>query len=80
MLFPCDVAALPYDQRAIELDPNFATGNWRVGAYYDSLGEPGLGSHYLTRAFQLREHANEREKLTISAYYYQSVTGGLEKA
>ena len=35
---------------------------------------------YLTRAFQLREHASEREKQTIAAGYYMSVTGELDKA
>ncbi|MGC1648182.1 MAG: tetratricopeptide repeat protein, partial [Candidatus Sulfotelmatobacter sp.] len=73
-------AALPYDQRAIELDPNFAMGYWIIGAYYVSLGEPGRGGEYLTRAFQLREHASERERLAITAYYYRSVTGEVDKA
>jgi DNA-binding winged helix-turn-helix (wHTH) protein/tetratricopeptide (TPR) repeat protein len=73
-------AALPYDQRAIELDPNFAMGYWRVGDDYVSLGELGRASEYLTKAFQLREHASEREKLEITATYYRSVTGEVDKA
>jgi eukaryotic-like serine/threonine-protein kinase len=73
-------AALPYDQRAIELDPKFATGYSAVGNDYDSLGELGRASEYFTKAFELREHASEREKLTITADYYQNVTGELDKA
>jgi serine/threonine protein kinase/tetratricopeptide (TPR) repeat protein len=73
-------AALPYDQRAIELDPNFAMGYWAVGSEYISLGEIGRASEYYTKAFQLREHASERERLAITADYYQSVTGELDKA
>jgi serine/threonine protein kinase/tetratricopeptide (TPR) repeat protein len=73
-------AALPYHQSAIELDPNFATGYAAVGADYYSLGEVGRASEYFTKAFQLREHASEREKLTITANYYQQVTGELDKA
>jgi tetratricopeptide (TPR) repeat protein len=73
-------AALPYDQRAIELDPNFAMGYAAVGNDYFSLGELGRASEFDTKAFQLREHASEREKLVITAYYYQSVTGELDKA
>jgi tetratricopeptide (TPR) repeat protein len=69
-----------YYQRAIELDPNFAIGYRAVGADYASLGELGRASEYYTKAFQLREHASEREKLTITASYYQSVTGELDKA
>jgi eukaryotic-like serine/threonine-protein kinase len=73
-------AALPHNQRAIELDPSFAMGYWIVGEDYVNLGEPGRGGEYLTRAFQLRDHASEREKLEITAYYYGSVTGELDKA
>jgi eukaryotic-like serine/threonine-protein kinase len=73
-------AALPYDQRAIQLDPNFALGYNAVGADYASLGELGRASEYFTKAFQLREHASEWEKLSISANYYRNVTGELDKA
>jgi serine/threonine protein kinase/tetratricopeptide (TPR) repeat protein len=73
-------AALPYNQRAIELDPNFAMGYWIVGEDYVGLGQLGRGNEYLTKAFQLREHASEREKLEITAYYYRSVTGEVDKA
>jgi serine/threonine protein kinase/tetratricopeptide (TPR) repeat protein len=60
-------------QRAIELDPNFALGYWMAGSM---SGNP----KYLTRAFQLREHASEREKLTIEGGYYKDITGELDKA
>jgi eukaryotic-like serine/threonine-protein kinase len=73
-------AALPYHQRAIELDPNFAMGYRAVGADYWSLGEVGRASEYYSKAFQLREHASEREKLDIMADYYKDVTGELDKA
>jgi serine/threonine protein kinase/tetratricopeptide (TPR) repeat protein len=64
-------------QRAIELDPNFALGYWMAG---NMSMQDERQSEYLTRAFQLREHASEREKLTIAGGYYQKVTGELDKA
>jgi tetratricopeptide (TPR) repeat protein len=73
-------AALPYHQRAIELDPNFAMGYRAVGGDYFGLAELGRASDYVTQAFQLREHASEREKLAITAIYYQNVTGELDRA
>jgi serine/threonine protein kinase/tetratricopeptide (TPR) repeat protein len=73
-------AALPYDHRAIQLDPNFALGYVAVGTDYNSLNEVGRASEYFTKAFQLREHASEREKLAIAATYYRNVTGELDKA
>jgi tetratricopeptide (TPR) repeat protein len=71
-------AALPYHQRAIQLDPNFAMGYDAVGSDYFGLGELGRASEYFTTAFDLREHASEREKLTITAGYYSNVTGEVE--
>ena len=71
---------LPYHQRAIQLDPNFAMGHEAVGTDYVGLSELGRASEYFSRAFELRDHASEREKLTITADYYQNVSGELEKA
>ena len=73
-------AGLPYYQRAIQLDPNFAMGYLSLGDDYGNSGETGRASEYFTKAFQLREHASEREKLTIAALYYENVTGELDKS
>jgi len=73
-------AALPYHQRAIELDPNFALAYRILGGDYNSLGQVGRATEYYTRAFQLREHASALEKLSIDAAYYRNVTGELDKA
>ncbi len=73
-------AALPHVLHAIELDPNFAVGYLAAGIDYSNLGELSRASVYLTKAFQLREHANEREKLVISGDYYSIVTGELDKS
>jgi tetratricopeptide (TPR) repeat protein len=73
-------AALPYYQSAIQLDPNFAMGYAAVGDRYVDLSEVARASEYFSKAFQLREHASEQEKLEIAANYYESVTGELDKA
>jgi len=73
-------ASLAYDQHAIELDPNFAIGYEAIGGDYGSLGEVSRAGEYYTKAFHLREHASEREKLRITGQYYQNVTGELDKA
>jgi Tfp pilus assembly protein PilF len=73
-------AAVPYYQHAIELDPNFALGYLAVGDAYYSMAQVGRASEYLTKAFQLRDHASERERLKIAAQYNELVTGELEKA
>jgi serine/threonine protein kinase/tetratricopeptide (TPR) repeat protein len=73
-------AALPHDQRAIELDPNFAMGYHAVAGDYYGLGEIGRASEYFDKAYELREHASEREKLLIAGDYALNVTGELDKA
>ncbi len=73
-------AALPYHQRALELDPDFAMAYWAAGIDYSNLGDLETARGYITKAFQLREHASEQEKLTIMASYYFLATGELDKA
>jgi serine/threonine protein kinase len=73
-------AALPYNQRAIELDPNFVMAYRSVGGVYLTLGQVERSREYISKAFQLREHASEREKLEITGDYYEFVTGELDKA
>ena len=73
-------AGLRYHQRAIELDANFAMAYFATAVDYQPLGEMGRASEYFRKAFELREHASEREKLSITAAYYNHVTGELDKA
>ncbi len=73
-------AALPYHHRAIELDPKFALCYRMLGGDYNALGQLGRAIQYYTRAFELRDHASKREKLSIDAAYYRNATGELDKA
>ena len=73
-------AAIPFFNRAVELDPNFAAAYSALGISYTNLREPGLATQNLQKAYDLRDRVSEREKLRISANYYLLVTGELEKA
>jgi tetratricopeptide (TPR) repeat protein len=75
--------ALPFLKRAIELDPNFAMANARLGEIYSSGGPTSndhLAKESLTRAFLLRDLASEREKLYLASTYYENATRELDKA
>jgi tetratricopeptide (TPR) repeat protein len=74
-----NTARLSYDLRAIELDPNFALAY--VGAGQSCLNEGQLekGIEYISRAFELQDHATALERLEIAATYYYGVTGELNK-
>jgi tetratricopeptide (TPR) repeat protein len=75
-----DAAAVPLFKRAIELDPNFAIAYTSMGTSYSNLRQDGLARENLTKAFQLRERASQREQFEIAATYYSLVTGELQKA
>ncbi len=74
------LAAIPFFNRAIELDPDFSAAYAALGISYSNLREPGLASQNLTKAYDLRDKVSERERFRISATYYLLVTGELEKA
>jgi eukaryotic-like serine/threonine-protein kinase len=73
-------AALPFFQRAAQLDPNFAMGYWAIGITYSNLGESALSAENGRKAFALRAGVSEREKLLIEGNYYASVSRDLTKA
>lgn len=75
-----EIAALPFFERATELDPNFAAAYAALGRTYVALGEPGLAERSMVKAYELREHVSEREKFLITAGYHIGFTGDLEKA
>jgi eukaryotic-like serine/threonine-protein kinase len=72
-------AAIPFLQRAVELDPNFAMAYARLGALYAGNDAP-LSAENVYKAYELREKVTERERLYIEAHYYRDVTGEQDKA
>jgi serine/threonine protein kinase/tetratricopeptide (TPR) repeat protein len=73
-------AAVPFFQRAISLDPNFAMAYARLGTSYSNLSETSRAAENFRKAYELRERVSEREKLYIAAHYQQQVLGNLEAA
>ena len=73
-------AALPFFQRAVELDPNFAMAYARMSLHYWALTQVGPSADTARNAYALRERVSERERLLIEGNYYFFATGELEKA
>ncbi len=65
-----DIAAMPFYQRAIELDPNFALAHLRLGVVAGNTGQTSLATKEVQKAFELRDRTSEYERLYITAYYY----------
>ncbi len=71
--------AIPFLKRATDTDPNFALAYGRMGSMYYNLRQYELAAEASQKAFDLRDRVSERERLYISAGYYDNITGELEK-
>ena len=65
---------------ATDLDPQFAIAYARLGISYSWRGDYALSKQALSRAFDLRNRATDRERLYIASRYYYNVTGEIPQA
>ena len=72
--------SVPPFKRAIELDPRFAIAYSDLGVIYSNLGEPGLSAAACRRSYELRDLADEPDRLFITARYHTQVTGDLHES
>lgn len=68
------LAAIPFLERAIAIDPNFAMAYDYTGIAYDVAGDLARSREYAKQAFRLIDRVSEYERDEIAAYYY--VTAG----
>jgi serine/threonine protein kinase/predicted Zn-dependent protease len=74
-----DLAAIPLYERAVELDPNFASAYVGLAASYANQGEEGRSMEYEKRAYALRDRVSDKERFTVDSGYHWMVTGNLDK-
>ena len=72
--------SLPLYERAVELDPNFAMPYAVMAGVYGSLNEMGRAAENARMAYERRERASQRERLSIELSYHLYATGELDKA
>jgi tetratricopeptide (TPR) repeat protein len=63
---------------AVDLDPQFALAYARLGTIYSNAAELTQSADYFKKAFDLREHTSDRERLYIAAHYY-SISGEIQR-
>ena len=73
-------AAVPFFNRAVEIDPKFAMAYAALGQMYGDIGETVLSAENADKAYQLQNRASDEERFFISHSYDKRVTGDLEKA
>jgi eukaryotic-like serine/threonine-protein kinase len=74
-----NIRAVSLFKRALEIDPNFAIAHAQLGLTYSGIGESLLGEQSTSKAYDLRDRANDRERFFITTIYDRQVTGNLEK-
>lgn len=75
-----NAAAIPFFQRATELDPQFALAWARLGHAQGGTGASAAGAANATKGYELRDHASDQDKFLIDCSYFMDVTGDLVKA
>jgi tetratricopeptide (TPR) repeat protein len=73
------LAAIPFYQRATELDPNFAMAYARMAVMYSNARERQQGITYAKKGYSLIDRVTEKERLYITSEYNNYVTRDLEK-
>ncbi len=72
--------AIEYMDKAIAIDPDFASAYaWKAFAY-DSAGYHSEFVTAMTKAYELRDRASERERFRFTAYYYMRIANDIPKA
>jgi tetratricopeptide (TPR) repeat protein len=51
-----------------------------LGIEYANLGQASVAAEYARKAYNLRDRVSDRERFRISAFYFQYVTGEIDKA
>jgi eukaryotic-like serine/threonine-protein kinase len=74
-----DLEAIPLLRSAVEMDPHFALAYAELSLAYRNTAQLGAAAEYANKAFELRERVSEREKLEISARYYEYRTGEVDR-
>jgi DNA-binding winged helix-turn-helix (wHTH) protein/Flp pilus assembly protein TadD len=67
-------------ERAVALDPNFALAYFLLGTTYLNTADTGHATLYYQKAYDLRSHVSEGERLTIETVYFADGIGNLEEA
>jgi DNA-binding winged helix-turn-helix (wHTH) protein/tetratricopeptide (TPR) repeat protein len=69
--------AIPFLQRAVELDPQFAAAWLQLAISLANAGEQAASIAPITRAYALRDQGDEYLKFQITDHYSEYVTGDL---
>jgi eukaryotic-like serine/threonine-protein kinase len=72
--------AIPFYERAVELDPQFCSAYNMLGSAYHAIDDGQASRENFAKAFELKDrHLTQEENFQTTALYDSSITGNLEK-
>ena len=72
--------AIPFFERAVDLDPQFCSAYDQLGRTHHSIGDSQESKANFARAFELKDRRlTQEENFQTTALYYSAITGNLEK-
>jgi eukaryotic-like serine/threonine-protein kinase len=72
--------AIPLFERAVELDPQFASAYSMLGSAYNSIGDGQASRKNFAKAFELKDRRlTQEESFQTTALYHSAITRNLEK-
>jgi eukaryotic-like serine/threonine-protein kinase len=71
--------AIPFYQKALEFDAEFASAYSALAAIYFNTNQGKLAKENAIKAFELKDSVGEQERLRFSYFYYAFVTGEMDK-
>jgi DNA-binding winged helix-turn-helix (wHTH) protein/tetratricopeptide (TPR) repeat protein len=72
--------AIPFFERAVELDPQFCSAYDMLGRVFHSTGDDEASRKDFARAFELKDRRlTQEENFQTTALYHSAITGNLEK-
>jgi eukaryotic-like serine/threonine-protein kinase len=67
--------SIPVFERAVEIDPDFASAYSMLSVMHNVIGRPRRAAEYAEKAYALRDRVGEYEKLRIASRYHGFVNG-----
>jgi serine/threonine protein kinase/lipopolysaccharide biosynthesis regulator YciM len=72
--------SIPFMERAVTIDPDFAMAYRSLAASYGNLGNFPERNKYTQKAFDLRDKVSQRERLLIEAQYNRNIRQNYHEA
>jgi|HubBroStandDraft_6_1064221.scaffolds.fasta_scaffold02575_7 DNA-binding winged helix-turn-helix (wHTH) protein/tetratricopeptide (TPR) repeat protein len=71
--------AIPFFERAVDLDPLFCSAYAALGTAHYSLSDDQAARKYFMKAYELKDALTQEENFQTTALYHAYITGNLEK-